>query len=389
MTEVYGLTSTGFNRKRLVEVQEEIEAAFVDAFGASLDLGAETPEGQLIANLSAMFAELWEVAEDSFNALDPNSALDVALDRICAYNLITRQKASRTAVDLLVTGTEGTIIPAGSIVEHNKSGEHFVTAERMVISGDTIIPAESENTGPIVAAAGSLTLPFTVISGWDTVTNPEAGVVGQNQETNEELRIRRDQSTAVNTLNIAESLKAQLQALDNVNSVSVIDNDTPAVVNGTAANSAEAIVSGGLEEDIAEVLLLNKIPGVRYFGNTEIANQVDSEGTPVYIAYTTPVEVPIQVQVTLIKDGEYPATGDDDIAQNIIDYAAGILIDDRGFFVGDSVLLTRLYTPINLVDGHYISDLQISRVGDTLAESNIDISIREIATFSAANITVI
>ena len=92
--------------------------------------------------------------------------------------------------------------------------------------------------------------------------------------------------------------------------------------------------------------------------------------------------------MTLNRFAEYPANGDDLIKQAIVDYANGNLVSGRGFSLADDVVYTRLYTPINSVQGHEITDLRIGTSPSPTGTSNIAISATEISNFLTGNIVV-
>lgn len=390
------MTPEGFNKKRLDDLITALEGHFKTVYGATFKVGPETKQGQIIANIAAELASLWDAAQGSYDAFNPSAALDKALSDLVQYNNLTRQPATPSQVVLTCTGTPGTTIPLGSIVEvenndPNITGERFVTTATLAIGGGgTVeIPADSINTGPIVAGAGTLTKIFTPVTGWDSVTNADDAILGLEQESDEELRARRNRSTSINAQNIVDAAAAQLEALDDVVSVLVLENDTDIDPdsNGVPAHSCEAIVQGGDDQEIAQVLLFNKVPGIPWVGNTPLPTE-DSQGITRNLAVTRPDVKEVEVLVALQVTSDYPGDGDDQIKQNIVDYASGELIPGRGFSVGDDVVISELYTPINLVPGHTVLSLQIAFAGDPLGTVNLPVSIRELSNFDIANITV-
>jgi uncharacterized phage protein gp47/JayE len=388
----YGLTPEGFHKKRLDDLVTQLEGLFKGVYGSNFKVRPETKQGQLIAGFAKEFSLLWDIAEDSFNALNPSAALDTALENLVQYNLITKQPATYSTVTLTVVGSVSTLIPAGSQVQAiDDSSIRFETiADVTLTGGSDEVLARALTTGPIEAEADTLTVIFTPVSGWASVTNDEDATLGTNEESNEELRARRARSTSINGQRIIDATRAQLEALDNVITALVLENDTNVDpdANGVPAHSIEAIVRGGDSTEIKDVLLLNKTPGIPYVGNTNVP-ATDSQGVPVDINYTIPDEIPILVEITLVKDSDYPASGDTQIKQNIIDYAAGLLLAGRGFENGDDVILSELYTPINFVPGHSIVLVRISKDPDPLGTINVPIDVREIATFEEGNISIL
>lgn len=113
----YGITPTGFNRKRLIDIQAETTNDFQGAFGESFDLDARTPEGQIKNILDERMASLWELAEAIYQAQNPVNAEGIQFDFIAALTGITRKDASKSKVlKGRGFGTFGTKIDAGTII---------------------------------------------------------------------------------------------------------------------------------------------------------------------------------------------------------------------------------------------------------------------------------
>ena len=187
----YGITPEGFNRKRLDQLKAELDAAVRAIFGDNVNLEPESPDGQINGVVSESNANLWELLEEGYNAFNPSVASGVALSNLVQLNNITRLPATPSLVELSLTGSDGTLIPSGSIVSTSDTGAQFATDEDVTISGGVgTVDASSIDTGPIGALSGTLTVIETPITGWDSVTNATDATLGANLETDPELRAR-------------------------------------------------------------------------------------------------------------------------------------------------------------------------------------------------------
>jgi len=63
-------------------------------------------------------------------------------------------------------------------------------------SGNATVFATALEFGPIELLPATVTVIDTPITGWDTVTNPDSATPGTNQETDSDLRARRQRSVA-------------------------------------------------------------------------------------------------------------------------------------------------------------------------------------------------
>lgn len=236
--------------------------------------------------------------------------------------------------------------------------------------------------GPITGEANTITSIQTPKIGWDAVTNPSAVVPGEDVETDEDLRERFRQSKYIRATNILEALYSDLISLPNVTEVQIYENDTDVTdVNGVPAHSFLPIILGGDPLDIANSIWQNKPLGIRSYGNT-IQVIYDSQGFVHDIGFERPNPTDVYIRMDLTTDATYPQNGDDLIKSNLIDYFS------TTFGIGDDVVFSRLYTPVNSVPGHAVNSLEVSTDGITYTSTNIVIPFNGIASLESANILI-
>ena len=386
----YGISSTGFKRKRLDLLLEELNSEVKSIFGDNFNVSPESPDGQINGVVSESNANLWEIAEEAYNAFNPKAASGVTLSNLVQLNGITRLPATKTRAELSLTGDPGTVIPVGSLVSTSDTGDSLSTDTTVTLdgAGNGNVFATALEFGDISMLSGTITIIDSPVAGWDTVTNNSDAAIGSDQESDPELRARRQRSVATESQAIIDGIRAGVENIDNITQALVLENDTDTTdANGLPPHSFQVIVVGGLNSDVANVIWLKKPAGILAFG--DITEQViDSQGISHDISFSRPVIVDIYVEVTLTTFAEYPVNGDDLIKQAIVDYANGDLVEGRSFGLSDDVIYTRLYTPINSVGGHEVDDLQIDIVDPASGTANVSIGITEIANFEIANIVV-
>tara|TARA_R110000851_G_scaffold96792_2_gene209944 strand:+ start:25771 stop:26949 length:1179 start_codon:yes stop_codon:yes gene_type:complete len=386
----FGVTSEGFKTKRLDQLLTELNNEVKAIFGENFNVSPESPDGQINGVVSESNANLWEIAQDSYNAFNPSAATGNSLSNLVQLNGISRLAATSTRTQLTLTGTIGTLILAGSLVSTSDTNTQFSTEVNVTLdgSGNGTVFASTITTGPISALSGTITTIDTPITGWSTVTNLADADEGTDEETDVELRARRDKSVAKDAQAIIDAIFSGVGDILGVTQTVVLENDTNLVdTNGLPPHSFEVIVVGGLDTDIGDVIWLKKPAGILSFGTSTVV-VLDSQGLPHDISFSRPTEVDIFVEVVVSKFPDYPVDGDDRIAQAIVDYANGELVAGRGFSLSDDVIYTRLYTPINSIQGHEIDTLFIDTTASPAAVVNIPIGVNEISTFTLANILV-
>ena len=78
------------------------------------------------------------------------------------------------------------------------------------------VDAEASETGPIAALTGTLTEIDTPVTGLDSVTNKEDATPGRDEETDSELKVRRENALQVSGAGTLESIRSRLLDLAGV-----------------------------------------------------------------------------------------------------------------------------------------------------------------------------
>jgi len=131
----FGLTSSGFIIKRLVDIKSELESLYRSVFGAGIKTTDDTVFGKLIGIQSEREAVLWELMQALYNAAYPNSASDIQLDRIGEITAIVRNGATASTVTAYMSGTAATSIPADTLFSVQDSEEQFKSLALVSLSG--------------------------------------------------------------------------------------------------------------------------------------------------------------------------------------------------------------------------------------------------------------
>ena len=150
------LTAAGIEPTDLTGYVERIEAALVAAFGADLNLAAETPQGQLAGVLGLVLTELDELATHVAAGANLHQALGRQLDDYGALFALPRIAGERSSVTATLSGTAGTIVPAGRRARTGAGAVFATTATAIIGAGGTVdVLYRSVVFGPIVAGVGS------------------------------------------------------------------------------------------------------------------------------------------------------------------------------------------------------------------------------------------
>ena len=242
-----------------------------------------------------------------------------------------------------------------------------------------------DETGPVEQPINTITRIAVPILGWDSATNPASGILGRDLETDAELRARYQIAKFGDGSNLIESLYSALYALDGVESVAIIENDTdsPIVVPAPVpAHSFYLVILGGESVEIARAIWNNKPAGILSYGTSETVEVLDSQGIGHNVSFDRPVSTDIYVSVNITVQSNFAADGVEQMKQAIANHINALLI-------GEDVLYSRLYQPINSVAGHYVNSLTIGTAPSPVGTSNIAISFNQKATVTTDNIVIV
>jgi uncharacterized phage protein gp47/JayE len=401
-----GLTPTGFESKTFETIRGEINASLYAKFGPSIDLSDESWLGGVVAIMSELEALLWEIAEATYAAGDPDSTTDDAQDKLCAITGTVRRPARSTTATLTLVGTAATSVTAGSRAATDLDDE-FATLEDTTITlvstwqdttayalgarrrndgnvyqvtvagtsagsggptgtgtaivdgtvtwrflgagdGAVDVAAAAVETGPLVVPAFVIDEIVTPVSGWNVVTNLLDAETGALIETDEDLRVRREQEIAGPGTAPLDSIRANLLGIPGVTIVNMFQNVSDVTdADGIPPHAVEALVVGGDDQAIFDTLLASVAAGIATHG-TETGSALDSEGNSHVMKFSRPEDFDLYIAITLVKDPDgYPEDGDDQIKAAIVAWG-----DSRpiGYDAHDSAISAQAFAVDGVLD---------------------------------------
>lgn len=229
------------------------------------------------------------------------------------------------------------------------------------------------------AKIGAINSIQTSVLGWRSVYNYLPVNPSRPVETDEEYRARLNLCLGY-SLGSYDAVWMRLLSIRGVSFVSVRENLSRDPVNGISNAGLAITIQGGLEDEVAQGIY-NAIP-VGIVTNGTIEKSVkDINGGNHIVRFSRPVQVPLEISMSITIYKDFPANGKQLIKQAIVDWFNALR-------VGDDVYYSRLYEPINKIGGFSVSALTIGKVGGVQGTSNIPIAYNEIPVISADRIYV-
>lgn len=293
--------------------------------------------------------------------------------------------------------------PEAVTATDNLDGSFFIKADDLVTPFAVLVTAElsidkaavnatvvAEEFGDVQGLAGTATVIETPVAGWDSVTNEIDFTIGRNEETDSELRLRRLESLQVTGAATVEAIRSRLLQITGVTAAFVEENSTTVIDGeGRPPKSFEAVVAGGDDQDIADLIWLVKPAGIETHG-TETVSVVDSQGISHDMKFSRATEIYLHVRVTLTLTPEetYPADGDDQVALNVLEHG-------QTHQIGDDVYVQRFFAGVYEVPGIATALVEIATSalpGDppgAYQTTNLAISNTEVAVFDSGRIVIV
>lgn len=378
---------TGLVVDRFDEVKEALITDLQAAFGDDIKTTDDSVFGQIINIFAEAVADQNELVEQVKNAFTIYAS-GQALSDLVKINGINRNEAEFSTVQVeLTANAAGATVPSGSLIEHVETGEQFETVGLgLILPNATIsISAKAVNPGPIEAQIGKLTKIVNPVFGWDSVTNPVAATPGANEETDTELRARREIAASAAGPGTVGSILTAILDLDDVEAAQVYQNNGQSTDSfGIPRQHIFAVVLGGLDPEIAQTIFDNVGGGIGTFG-TETENVTEPiTGIAYDIKFSRPSQLTVYIDLELVTNEDFPGDGEDQIKANLVSYGE----ENQG--IGIDVIYSRLFTPINEVPGHYVNSLTVGYSPSPVGTSNLSVDLDEqaVITTAAINITV-
>ena len=369
-------------------IKENVQTEFQNALGLELSLEDSTPQGRLIDIETDARAGVIENNALIANLFNIKMAYGIALDALGANFGLERQAATSSIVTATLTGTQNTVIPAGSQAA-TQAGDLFYAENNITIPAGGSVTATflSVEKGAIPCPAGSLTKIIDGTFGWETITNADAGVLGQVKQSDASFKQIFDNNGLFTGASILEDYKNELSKVENVISSFIYDNGTNSTITydtvSIAPHSVYACVDGGTNADVAYALFRRKSAGSDWAGTGVTQTVQDS----VYgVSYTVKFDRPTEISIYYEVEYDVGTSSASDPEQAITD---AIIAYTNSLKVGDDVLPLQVAYAINqAVSGIMLTSLKLGTTQGSLSTNDVTIRINQVAKTTSANITV-
>lgn len=308
------IDSTGIQTQTTPEIIAEILDGTPDypgmrqIYGADINVAPNSPDGQMVNIVAQAKTDVLEFITQVYNSFDPDLAIGVALDQRCAINGVVRKAGTYTVTNVTVT-TDRALTLAGlseddgnPFTVQDSAGNQFqlVDTEIIASAGAYVLPFRATDLGAVETTPNTITTIVSITLGVVSVNNPGAATnTGTNEESDNALRIRRQNSVALPSIGYFSGLVGALQNLDGVLQASVFENFTNATDgDGTPAHSIWCIVLGGEVGDVANVIYLKRNAGCGMRGSV-VVPLVQLDGSTFNVQFDRPTDEDLYISIDI------------------------------------------------------------------------------------------
>lgn len=305
-------TPTGVVLPAEADILAGVQADQSAAFGGLLSTSLSSPQGQLAQSSAAIIGDKNNEIANVVNQVNPDVSSGRWQDAIGRIYFLERIAATGTVVTATCAGLVGAVIPAGSLAQDSNGLVYASLADATIGPAGTVsVSFQCQTTGPVQCPTGALSSIYKAVTGWETVTNPAAGVVGTNVESRADFEARRRNSVAANAVNSPQAIYGAVLGVSGVLDAYVTDNPTANTVNTGSTNypiaphSVYVAVVGGAAADIAKAIWSKKSLGCDYNGTTTytVTDSNYAAPQPQYVVkWVTPAALPVFFKITIVNN---------------------------------------------------------------------------------------
>lgn len=370
------LTAAGLTLNTREELIAYYTVQYQTIYGPDINLSSDTPDGQFMNIWVQSILDVQDLMRQIYTSFDPDQAFGVTLDERVAINGIQRQAGTPTVTNVSITTTQALNLYGLDqeiydpyTVSDNEGNKYFLMESVVIASPSTSVLAfQAAVPGARPTTPNTITVPVSIVLGVSTINNPTSYTsLGINEESDAELKIRRQKSVAIGSQGYLAGLIAALENITGVTSVQVYENTTGSTDgDGIPGHSIWVILSGtGAPSDIAKAIYNKRnagcgLKGAQTFNITNPGGSIlvvrwdDVETETLYIKFTAtsldginPVNyAAILAQLpALFIPGVYEQVNINDLATIIQQIDNNCLVTSAGFSTSAGGTYTSTLTP--------------------------------------------
>ena len=383
--EAVKFTDTGLEIPSYDDIFNYYLQGMREIFGNDVYLSPEGPDYQMLTILAQAASDAHEALRVMWSSQDVDAAEGVALDILGNRVGLTRNANSLSQCQAEISGTVGATIVSGLAASQDGTIWALPSSVTLDVS-PKVVTLTCQKWGPREDPIGTINLVISAASGldqWDTVSNITIPVGGSEIESDDSYRKRIKDSFAPYGRSSLEVLNSKLANVEGVVDCIIRENNTDETDSrGIPSHSISAVVDGGADDDIFDVLVY-KGEGVGTYGDVS-KSIVNLFGEELTYYFFRPTKVPLYLRVTGTNLGGWSQGLQLEVANALKTYVGALKI-------GQDLLIGRLWqvimTKMGSQDIMSVSQIEVSNDGSTWQTTDYHPGLIEKNNLPVENIT--
>lgn len=231
LNNLISIYSGGLKVATFAQIKQALIEQYRFIYGVDIDVDDTTADGIFINTNALIINNILQTMQSMYSNLDINTASGEYLDILCRLSNIERKPATRSNTNLQVTfiGPTRTTYTPDQLTFVDKSGAEWAPLQDYTFDPDEtkIVYVECKKFGPITAPLDWIyqvvdaTIPILV-------SQQEVANIGQEQESDFNLRVRQTSSGSGAGLTTLSALQSQLLSINGIRDVLILNNESDA-----------------------------------------------------------------------------------------------------------------------------------------------------------------
>jgi len=351
------ITVNGIQIESLDEIIARLKEGFYKIYGDGVTFESDSPDGQLINIFAQEKRDILEAAVNIYNSFDPDQAIGNTLNERCALNGVIRKSASYTIIPIVITvkpnivanlvGLDNAEQESKAFTVSDTIGNAFYLIESQVLTTSAVekswtLSFRAQKLGQVDVAINTVKNINSPVVGVKSVNNPYTEIIiGENEESDEELRTRRAKAVGYTIAGAREVMQASLRDLVDVREVQIfpnISNTTDA--DGIPGHSIWVVIDGGDDEKIAACIFLRLNEGCGMKGS-EVVEVETIYGNKQEIRFDRPIDEDLYIRFEVERENTSYSYDPDKLISDFVEkYKLGIneiaTVTDVNYYLKES-----------------------------------------------------
>lgn len=282
--------ASGFKAATFVEIKDALINSLKSIYGDDIDVSDASADGQYIMSQALLINNIYRTLESMQKNLSIASASGTFLDTLANLSGITRYAATQSTAWVYIKNISASDVTTASLVLKDTAGNQWVWLNKLALDGTykvtfkagktTLIEVTCKETGAISALGSGDSQPTFESTSNRGAINTVVGLtsliacqcddatLGEEEESDSELRSRRIRSFGRASQTLAESLQASLYNIPTVKDVLMYVNSSNEAATPITGLTIEPHSIATVVAQTSDVDIKNQVFNTLYYGLT-------------------------------------------------------------------------------------------------------------------------